>query len=134
MIHPMRTSTHTCALSIAVLMATSTAAWPNPLGLWRTQPDQNGQVANVSAQPCGNSICGTITAVFNQQGQPVAAPTVGTRVFWNMVPERGAYQGRAFVPAHNREYAGRLRVEGDRMTVSGCLGPVCQSQVWTRLR
>lgn len=122
------------AIGSAVLLAANTAAQANPLGLWRTQPDQKGQVADVKSESCGSFVCGTIIRVFDKQGQPVAAPTVGTKVFWNMVPDGGEYVGRAYVPAHNREYAGRLKVSGNRMTVSGCVGPICQSQVWTRLQ
>ena len=106
----------------------------DPVGLWRTQPDQKGQVANVRAEPCGGAICGTIVRVYDKGGGPIAAPTVGQRVFWDMRPEGEGFVGRAFVPAHQREYAGRISVNGDRMTVKGCLGPVCQSQVWTRLQ
>lgn len=34
---------------------------------------------------------------------------------------------------HNREYDGTLKVSGAKMTVKGCLGPVCQSQTWHRV-
>lgn len=105
-----------------------------PFGVWRTEADRKGQVADVMAEPCDGYVCGTIIRVYDDQGNPVAAPTIGARVFWNMSPEGGEYVGRAYVPAYRREYQGRLAVNGDEMTVKGCLGPICQSQVWTRLQ
>lgn len=105
-----------------------------PEGLWRTEPDRKGQVAHVKSTRCGTAYCGTIVEVFSRDGQPVAAPTVGKRVFWDMTGQGGTFEGRAFVPAHNRTYDGRMTVSGNRMKVSGCLGPVCQSQTWQRVR
>lgn len=128
-----RPKPHLIAACAALILGAAPALAADPVGLWRTQPDQKGQVANVQAKPCGSAICGTIVKVYDKGGAPVAAPTVGQRVFWDMTPDGRDYVGRAYVPAHQREYRGRLSVKGNRMIVSGCLGPVCQSQVWTRL-
>ena len=104
------------------------------LGTWLTEPDRKGQVAHVRVYECARAICGEIVRTFNAAGQQIAHPNVGKRVFWNMTPAGGGtYEGRAFVPAHNREYAGELLLAGNRMTVMGCLGPICQSQTWTRV-
>lgn len=110
------------------------AALASPEGVWRTEPDAKGQVAHVQATQCGTAYCGTIIKVFAPDGDPVPAPTVGQRVFWDMTGQQGTYKGRAFVPAHNRSYDGKMEVDGNRMRVSGCLGPVCQSQTWQRVR
>ena len=122
------------ALALGALCASATHGHSaSPVGVWLTQADRKGQVAHVVSEPCGAALCGTIARVFDQSGAQVAAPTVGQRVFWNMVPDGDAFRGRAYVPAHGREYAAQMQVSGDRMTVSGCLGPVCQSQVWQRV-
>ena len=105
----------------------------SPLGVWLTPADRNGQVAHIVAQQCGLYYCGTIARVFDQSGTQIAAPTVGQTVFWNMAADGDGYRGRAYVPAHKREYAAEMHVDGNRMTVSGCLGPICQSQVWQRV-
>jgi len=118
----------------ALTLVAGPAFATDPFGVWRTEADRKGQVADVMAEACGGYVCGTIIRVYDNQGKPVAAPTVGKRVFWNMTPDGAGYVGRAFVPAHQREYQGRLAVNGNRMTVKGCLGPICQSQVWTRLQ
>ncbi|WP_415402459.1 DUF2147 domain-containing protein [Tateyamaria sp. SN3-11] len=122
------------ALAVSALtLAATEVRGASPVGVWLTPADRKGQVAHVVSEPCGSYFCGTIARVFDQSGTPVAAPTVGQRVFWNMAPDGDAFRGRAYVPAHNREYAAQMEVSGDLMTVSGCLGPVCQSQVWQRV-
>ena len=124
----------TLACLIAAHCFAAPALAQSPAGLWLTQPDKKGQVAHVEATRCGNGYCGKIVRVFAANGQPVNAPTVGRRVFWDMIGQGGSYSGQAHVPAHNRNYAGRMQVSGNTMTVSGCLGPVCQSQTWKRVR
>ncbi|MEL6889155.1 MAG: DUF2147 domain-containing protein [Pseudomonadota bacterium] len=121
----------------AVLAATLVAAplplAANPAGLWQTEPDRKGQIAHVRSARCGASYCGTIVKVFDTSGQSVAAPTVGQRVFWDMTGSGAEYEGRAYVPAHNRKYDARMQVRGNSMKVFGCLGPICQSQTWRRV-
>ena len=124
----------TTPLAAAIALAATTLHAAGPEGIWRTEPDQKGQVAHVQSERCGGAFCGTIIKVLGPSGKPVAAPTVGQRVFWDMTGTGATYRGRAFVPAHNRNYNATMRVEGNRMKVSGCLGPVCQSQTWKRVR
>ncbi len=107
----------------------------SPQGTWRTAPDNKGQTAYVVSKPCGKGLCGTISKVMDPSGRVIAHPNTGQRVFWDMRPSKGgAYEGRAFVPAHNRDYAATMRVYGQEMQVRGCLGPVCQSQIWQRVK
>jgi len=105
-----------------------------PIGTWLTPPDEKGIVAHIEARPCGAAACGVIARTYDRQGRRVETPNLGVRVFWGMTPAgTGVWKGHAFVPAHNRTYKGTMQVRGDRMTVRGCLGPVCQSQVWARV-
>lgn len=104
------------------------------LGLWLTRPDMKGQVAHVRAAPCGVAICGTILRAYDRRGRPVVTPNVGKRIFWNMRPVApGLYHGRGWLPLRDVEFDSEIQVDGTRLTVRGCIGPVCQSQVWTRL-
>ncbi len=105
------------------------------VGTWRTQADSKGQTAIVSSRPCGQALCGTITQVFNSQGQKIEHKNVGKRIFWDMRQvSPGVYEGRAFVPAFGAEYAGKMTLNGNTMKVGGCFGPVCKSQTWTRVK
>ena len=105
----------------------------SPVGVWLTPPDKKGQVAHIVARPCGGALCGTIERVFGPDGAPIRSAALGVRVFWDMRPEGDSYEGRAYVPAHKREYSAKMRLRGDELKVSGCLGPVCQAQTWVRV-
>lgn len=105
-----------------------------PIGTWQTPPDNKGIVAHIEARPCGDATCGVIARTFDAQGRPVVTPNLGVRVFWDMRPAGSdRWEGRAFVPAHKRTYAGVMQVSGRDMKVSGCLAGICQSQVWRRV-
>lgn len=104
-------------------------------GVWQTEADGKGQTALVVSQPCGDALCGTITEVMNSDGQKIEHRNVGRRIFWNVQPvSPGVYEGRAFVPAFGAEYAAKMTLQGDKMKVGGCLGPICKSQTWTRVK
>jgi uncharacterized protein (DUF2147 family) len=123
------------ALSLAILAAPAPALAEPALGVWRTEPDGKGQIALVEAAECGGALCGTITQVLNATGQVIDHRNVGKRIFWDMrMASPGVYEGRAFVPAFGAEYDAKMTLGGDKMKVGGCLGPICKSQTWTRVR
>ncbi len=122
-----------CAALMPMMVPMTTQA-ETPVGTWLTPPDAKGVVAHIEARPCGAATCGVIARTYDSRGHPVRTPNLGVRVFWDMVPAgAGLWSGRAFVPAHNRTYASTIQLVGDRLTVRGCYGPVCQSQVWKRV-
>lgn len=122
-------------LAVLLLIATPAGAEP-ALGTWLTGPDRKAQVAHVEVRRCGPALCGRIARAFGSDGAPVMTPNVGRELFWDMRAEGGGRYsgGRVFVPAHGREYDARMQILPDgRLRVQGCLGPVCDGQVWTRV-
>ncbi|MEI4232345.1 DUF2147 domain-containing protein [Roseovarius sp. D22-M7] len=126
--------------SLMVLSATviglGTLASAEPaIGTWQTQPDKKGQIAHVQVTKCDAALCGEIVRTYDSDGDRITTENVGKRVFWDVTPTGdGEYRGRAWVPAHDRVYAARMDLKGkDRLKVSGCLGPICQSQLWARV-
>lgn len=114
-------------------------AWPaaaeTPAGLWLTGPDQKGQVGHIRMTPCGASLCGTVVTALDKAGRAVRTPNVGKQVIWDVKQDgAGGYAGQMYVSHFKATVAGKFQVKGRKMTVRGCLGPVCQSQVWTRLK
>lgn len=126
----------TYALAMTGMVAglgTATSAEP-ALGIWQTQADKKGQIAHVEVTRCDGALCGDIVRTYDSDGKRITTENVGKRVFWNVMPTgEQEYSGRAWVPAHDREYAAKMHLDDDRLKVSGCLGPVCQSQVWARV-
>ena len=103
-------------------------------GLWVTGPDRKGQVGHVRFSRCGAALCGKVLKAFDKNGKPVITRNVGKQVIWGMKPEgAGKYAGTMYVSAVDKNVKGTFRVAGRTMTVRGCLGPVCQKQVWKRI-
>jgi uncharacterized protein (DUF2147 family) len=105
------------------------------LGLWRTEPGDDGAFAHVRIYQCGAAICGAIARAFGPSGAPVASDTVGKRMIWAMEPEGGGRYagGRIWAPDRDRVYRARMALSGDRLEVSGCVGPFCRGQTWRRV-
>ena len=121
----------TAALSLA--LAAPAAADP-VLGMWKTQPDDNGNFGHVQIYTCDAAICGVIRRAFDSAGNPVESENVGKRMIWDMQAEgNGTYSGgRIWAPDRDRTYNSKMELSGDSLEVSGCFGPICRGQTWTR--
>lgn len=118
----------------AVLALTAGVASADPvLGVWKTQPD-DGAFATVKMTKCGAAICGTILKAYNMQGQPIPSETIGKRLVWDMAPQGdGSYRnGKIWQPSTGKVYKSKMQLSGNQLKVSGCVGPICKSQTWTR--
>lgn len=104
------------------------------LGTWLTGPDNKEQVAHMRIARCDAGICGTVLRAFDETGQPVTTPNVGKQVIWDVTPDgQGSYRGKVLLPLYKTVVDGLFDVNGNRLTLKGCLGPVCRSQSWTRV-
>ncbi len=122
---------------VAMLGLAGAAEAADPvLGTWKTQADDNGKFGLVALSPCGERICGTITRAYGPSGEPIASPTVGRRMIWDMVPAGGgAYvDGKIWAPDRDKTYNSRMTLEGDLLRVEGCVLGFCRGQTWARLR
>lgn len=118
----------------AAIVFTAGMAMADPVeGIWKTQPD-DGAFATVQMSKCGDKICGTIKQAYNMQGQPIASDTKGKRLVWDMVPQGdGTYKnGKIWQPSTGKTYKSKMVLKGSTLKVSGCIGPICKSQTWSR--
>lgn len=106
------------------------------LGVWQTQPDRKDLTSHIQVSPCGAGVCGTVLRAFDKQGREVTTANVGKRLFWDMTPKgNGAYEGGTVeVASMNLRARAKMQVQGNQMKVTGCKGPACFSQTWTRLQ
>lgn len=106
------------------------------LGIWQAPPDAKGQIGHIEVSPCGDAICGTVIRAFSPDGREVVTPNVGRRVMWGMHAKGGGKYdgGRIYVPARGRDYRARMSLNGARLTIQACLGPICESEVMQRVR
>lgn len=105
------------------------------LGLWRTEPTDQGYI-EVRIAPCdGGNLCGTIVRARDLQGREQPYPHTGRAMIWAMRPDGpGQWRdGRIWDPRNDRTFNSRMQAQGDRLTVSGCVLGLCQRQLWQRV-
>ena len=104
------------------------------LGVWQTEVD-DGAYAHVTMAPCGPAIRGTLSRSFNAAGEYKAA-TLGRQLVWDMQPDgKGGYgNGKIWQPSTDKIYRSKMTLEGNRLNVSGCVGPICKTQTWARVK
>ncbi len=124
------------AFATVALLAMAAPVVADPVhGLWKTQPDDNGNFGHVHMQTCSNGkICGGLVAAFDGNGRQMESENIGRAIVWDMEPAGGgAYRnGRVWAPDRDRTYASRMELRGSELGVSGCIMGICREQVWTR--
>ena len=123
-------------LTIAALtIGLGSAAWADPVeGVWKTQVD-DGAYAHVTISACGADYCGVISRTFNDTGE-YKSPNLGRKLVWDMTPSGGgAYKsGKIWQPSTDKIYRSKMALSGNTLKVSGCVGPICKKQTWSRVK
>lgn len=121
------------AAAFAVLGAVSAMADPVE-GVWKTQVD-DGAYAHVTFAPCGAKLCGTISRTFNSSGEYKSA-NLGKKLVWDMQSRGGgSYKGgKIWQPSTDKVYSSKMSMNGNTLKVSGCFGPICKKQTWSRVK
>lgn len=124
------------AATALALFVTAGAAAADPIeGLWRTIPDDNGNSGLIQVAPCGGgAYCGTLIRAYDSSGAEVSTDTIGTQIISATVPEGdGSYRGKVYAPDRDRTYNSRLQINGNSLSVSGCVLGVCRDGgTWQR--
>lgn len=123
------------ALISSVIFALATPALADPAeGIWKTQVD-DGNYAHIKMVSCGAKLCGTIARAFNSSGE-FKTPNAGKRLVWDMVPKGGGSYGDGSIwqPSKDKVYSSKMTLKGSKLLVSGCWGPICKKQTWTRVK
>jgi uncharacterized protein (DUF2147 family) len=122
-------------LALAATLSFTAAAGADPIeGVWQTQVD-DGAFAHVTVAPCGGAYCGTISRTF-EEGAEYRSENIGRQILRAMVPQGGgAYEGEVWRPSNDKIYLGKVQLDGDRMTLRGCVagGLFCARQNWVRV-
>jgi len=123
-------------LGMVAAVALAGAAFADPLeGMWRTVPDDNGNSGLIQVAPCGSTLCGTLIRAFDSSGNEMASPNVGRQIISETVAQGGgAYRGKVWSPDRDKTYNSRLQLNGDTLSVSGCVLGICRDGgTWTRV-
>ncbi|MBC8132632.1 MAG: DUF2147 domain-containing protein [Deltaproteobacteria bacterium] len=128
----------------AVLLLSAPASAAAPVsGQWLTvEKDSVVEIA-----PCGKALCGRIERILAAQPKGPSRdvnnpdPKLRNRTIQGMTILSGftdtgkAWQGSIYDPRRGKTYKSYLALlPSGKLQVKGCLGPFCQSQLWTRAR
>ena len=121
----------------ATAIALATPALADPvLGLYKTQPGDDGNYAHVELYQCDTEICGVIRATFDGAGNAIESDNIGKRMIWDMTAEGNGFYGggKIWAPDRDKTYNSKMELSGNTLGVSGCVLVVCRSQAWSRVR
>ncbi len=120
---------------VASLAGPALAADP-VVGMYKTQPGDDGNYGHVELVECGAAICGVIRKAFNSAGQEIPSDNIGKRMIWGMQAEGGGdyAKGKIWAPDRNKTYKSKMRLSGKSLKVSGCVFAICRSQSWTKIK
>lgn len=125
-------------LAAAAFALLGTVAAADPLeGSWRTAADDNGNSGLIEVSVCGDALCGVLVKAYGPDGAEIASPNIGRQLIWDTHPtgDGETYQGRVYSPDRDQEYASRLVLTGDSLSVSGCVFGICrEGGVWSRVQ
>lgn len=119
----------------ALIAGAATMAQADPIhGVWKTEVD-DGNYAHIKFGACGASICGTIARTFNNSGE-FKSDRIGKALVWDMKPEGGGKygSGKIWQPSTDKVFKSKMEMNGSTLRVSGCVGPICKKQTWTRVQ
>ena len=122
-------------LAAVLAVAPGFAVADDVFGQWQTTKDDNGNYGIIDVAPCGDKICGTLIKSFKSDGSPLQTKNVGKQLIWGMVNKGGGNYGggKAYSPDRDKTYKGKLVLKGNKLTVKGCIGPICRDGgTWTR--
>ncbi len=123
-------------VALGLFAGTAALADDPATGLWRTEPDRKDLTSLIRVSECGAALCGTIERAYNPQGEEVTTPHIGERLFWDLKPQGGGDYagGTVYVPLMDVTAKAKAELDGDRLRVTGCKGPICDGQTWTRVQ
>ncbi len=111
-------------------------------GIWYTE-DKGAKVEVTDCgdgTPCGNLLwfepdgSGVTNDINNPDSELRKRPLIGSPVFWGFKAKKDRWsKGRIYDAGTGKSYKSKLELADDgTLKVKGCIGPLCQTQVWTR--
>ena len=132
-------------LALAALVTAAPLLAAQPIeGRWMTAEKD----AIITIDDCGSSLCGKITRflvappqgadqrdVNNSNASLRNRKLLGMPVLTGFSKDDDVWRGQIYDPKSGKTYRSIVRRKSaDRLEVKGCLGPFCQTQVWTKAR
>lgn len=127
----------------AVILTAGAAQAADITGLWATDSD-NGRVQIYN---CGEGICGKLvdadqlrtnpnqTDAYNKNKAQRSRKVKGLVLFSGYTGGPNDWKGGAIYDPKSGDTGrnGKLKLNGDKLEVKGCLGPICRTKHWKRV-
>jgi uncharacterized protein (DUF2147 family) len=143
----MRIKSFITLLALPMLAAAFIASAQNasPVGRWKTYDEDTGKprlIVEVYEAKGGTYAAKVIDTLFAPnavctecKGDKKGKPIKGMVIMWGQKPAGdGSFgSGTILKLSNGKEYKSKARLlPGNKFEVSGCLGPMCKQQTWTR--
>jgi uncharacterized protein (DUF2147 family) len=143
----MRIKSFITLLALPMLAAAFIASAQNasPVGRWKTYDEETGKprlIVEVYEAKGGTYAAKVLDTLFAPnavctecKGDKKGKPIKGMVIMWGQKPAAaGSFEGGTILKLSNgKEYKSKARLlPGNKFEVSGCLGPMCKHQTWTR--
>jgi uncharacterized protein (DUF2147 family) len=143
----MRIKTFISLLALPLLAASFVASAQNsPAGRWKTYDEDTGKprlIVEVYEAKGGTYAAKVLETLFapnavctDCKGDKKGKPIKGMVIMWGQKPNGdGTFSdGSVLKLANGKTYKSKaeLQAGGSKFEVSGCVGPICKKQVWTR--
>lgn len=125
-------------LAAALTLAPVAVQAQDVVGSWQSAPSDTGSYITVDIGACAaeaSQTCGIISGVFEADGTAGNQDIVGKPIIWDMEPSgTNAWDGGTiWAPDQDKTYTSKMELNGDTLSVSGCVLFICRSQDWTRV-
>ena len=113
-------------------------------GVWLVR----GGTVIVQIKDCGDGTpCGKIAHIFARNPQQIldtqnpdselsTQPLIGSKMLWGFKEKSDKWSGGKIYDAESgKSYTSKLELKSDgTLEVKGCVGPICQKQIWTEIK
>lgn len=105
-------------------------------GVYQTEPGDSGGVLHVQMAACADDpalTCGTIIRAYSADGtQDNEYQHLGKPIVWAMVDAgNGKWaKGKIWAPDRDKTYSSKMALNGDFLSVKGCVAFICRNQNW----
>jgi len=133
----MKTIRSVAALFLVLLFTTNTStADQGAVGIWQSESTDEGYL-HIAFDHCGNRMCGKILMAYSLEGETNDTyEHIGKNMVWGMKStSRSSWSGgKIWDPTNNKTYKSKMSIEGDILSVSGCVLFFCKAQKWARIK
>jgi uncharacterized protein (DUF2147 family) len=131
----------TIALTTIAGLAVAAHAAVSINGRWTTKEKD----AVITISQCGSTVCGTISKylktppngvdqkdVNNPDKTKRSRKLLGSAILYGLKEDGDKWRGTIYDPRNGKSYRSVVYLQKNgNLNVQGCLGPICQSQLWT---